>query len=155
MMFWWRHLPQMSCTILLKRVLMKARKDSINFSRKKFALGQESIFGGYLIKFYKQRQKLVVLPDLHKIEALSQINTPIERPELLSFLGLTKKFWKWSPKLSFKTTELRKLITKFNWLPAHQKEFKDIKKIVSDPARLEPFSQRRKTDLFTDGLKLH
>ena len=107
----------------LRKILDRARQLNITFSIKKFKIGRELIFGGFLVKVDKDTGEVSVLPDPKKIEALNNIQPPSNRTELLSFLGLAKMLTRWSPNLSFNNTHLRELSSKgrvFKWNKEHQ-----------------------------------
>ena len=72
----------------LRTLLEKARKMCVTFSIKKFKIGKELIYGGFLIKVDEDKEEVIVLPDPKKIESLQNIAPPKNRQELLSFLGL-------------------------------------------------------------------
>ena len=85
----------------LREVCLKTRSKNIKLSKKKFKLGREVLYSGFMVKYSEESKSLVVVPDPCKLAALNEIEAPKTKQDLLSLLGAIKTFEKWSPDISF------------------------------------------------------
>ena len=75
-----------------------------------------------------------VFPDPDRISALSKFPVPNDQTGVRSFLGLYNQLAFFVPDFQHHTVSLRQLTGKgcsFIWLPEHQVEFDNLKKILS------------------------
>lgn len=83
-----------------------------------------------------------VRPDDENFKAISAVEVPTNKTEVLRILGLAKFFSKFIPNLSKHTEHLRDLTkknTKFYWSPAHDLELNNLKQLVSHSPILKIF----------------
>lgn len=95
-----------------------------------------------------------VKPDPAKVTSLKRATRPNSKDEVMSFLCFVQSFGDFIPHLSRKTTQLRSLTKKhkeFNWSPACEKEFKEIKKSLQEDTALRYFNVDLPTLIFVDA----
>ena len=90
-------------------------------------------------------------PDPAKVSALKEMKPPADTKQLQTFLGLATTF---IPNLSAQTAPLRELVKDeavFDWTPAHQNVFDQIKNSISDNVSLAYFDPREDITLQVDA----
>lgn len=93
-------------------------------------------------------------PDPKKISALKQMNAPMNRQELLSFLGLATYMGTFIQNLSSLTAPLRDLTKKnatFVWTDNHQQAFEHIKDSVTTEVTLTYFHPHKHITVQVDA----
>ena len=95
-----------------------------------------------------------IQPDPNKISALKQMSAPTSRQELQTFLGLANYMGPFIPNLSTLTAPLRELLKEshqFDWSPAHQEAYNNIKDSISSEVTLTYFDPKKEITLQVDA----
>ena len=95
-----------------------------------------------------------IQPDPNKISALKQMSTPTSRQELQTFLGLGNYMGPFIQNLSTLTAPLRDLLKgshRFDWSPAHQEAYNNIKDSISSEVTLTYFDPKKEITLQVDA----
>ena len=114
----------------LQAVFQRARENGVKFNKSKSQIGLKEVT--YL------GHKLTcdgIKPHETKVEAIKKMPVPEDTKALARFLGLVTYLSKFIPNLAEKTVNLRNLNKKgvvFNWENVHNKEFENIKEIISN-----------------------
>jgi len=135
----------------IREVLTRCKQHKIIISRKKFQVGTKIKFAGYVVS------DKGILPDPEKTAAIADFPTPTDLTSLRSFLGLANQLGNFLPDLAHASGNLRQLLKKgvaFNWLPEHQEEFENLKKVLTSSLVVKPFDPQLKTELLTDASRL-
>ncbi|UYV69734.1 K02A2.6-like [Cordylochernes scorpioides] len=126
-------------------VLEIARKNNLKFEFNKMQLAQEKVkFIGHEIS------KNGISADPSKLEAIQKIKRPMDKTSLQRFLGTVNYLAKFMHNLADKTVLLRQLLKKntlWTWNEAIEKEFIELKNLVSNPPVLGLFDPHRKVTL--------
>ena len=80
-----------------------------------------------------------VKPDETKVEAIKNYPKPTNKHDVQRLLGMVNLIAKFAPNISDVTAPLRELIKKnvaFYWLETHEKAFRDLQHLLTDPATL-------------------
>ena len=88
------------------------------------------------------------------IKAVLKLQTPINKKELQSFMGTVNFMSPFIPNLAKKAHLMRSLLKKqvsFAWSSDMQKEFKDVKILISNAANLTYFDPIKSATIETDG----
>ena len=96
-----------------------------------------------------------IKPKEEKVEAIQKLKSPNNTKELKSFLG-AQYLAKFLPKLSEKTDRLRKLLKKnepWIWREEQEKDFKQIKQMVTDKPCLAHYAKDKCNMITTDASK--
>ncbi|UYV63431.1 K02A2.6-like [Cordylochernes scorpioides] len=130
-------------------VLEIARKNNLKFEFNKMQLAQEKVkFIGHEIS------KNGISADPSKLEAIQKIKRPMDKTSLQRFLGTVNYLAKFMHNLADKTVLLRQLLKKntlWTWNEAIEKEFIELKNLVSNPPVLGLFDPHRKVTLSVDA----
>ena len=97
-------------------ILERCGTINVTISKKKFTIGTEIPFAGFLISDNG------IKPDPQKTMAIASFPTPKNITDLRSFLGLANQLAFFLPDFSHLTSEMRKLLSTKNaflWLEAH------------------------------------
>ena len=141
--------------ILWKRVrlfLERMRSSGICLSLKKFAVGREMKFAGFVVSDEGLK------PDPAKIAAIAKFPTPKDTTTLKSFLGLAQQLAMFLPDLSQCTVIMRELLRRgvaWNWTPEIDAEFVRAKSILAKAPVVQPFDPELPTVLLTDASALY
>ena len=84
--------------------------------------------------------------------------SPTDVTSLKSFLGLANQLGPFLPDLAHASSRLYKLLGKgvaFLWLPQHEEDFQNLKKMLSSNLVVVPYDPHKETWLLTDASKLH
>ena len=95
-----------------------------------------------------------VQPDPAKVSALKQMAPPTSKQELQSFLGLATYMGPFISNLSTLTAPLRDLVKEsntFDWNPAHQQAFDEIKNAISAQTTLAYYDATKEVTLQVDA----
>ena len=136
----------------VRQVLENCRKYGMTLSKSKFQIGQELEFCGHIIS------KDGIKPSPERLLAIENFPSPTDLTSLRSFLGLANQLAHFLPDLSASLIEMRKLLEKgaaWQWLPEHENEFENAKKLLLASPILAPFDPACRTILLTDASKLH
>ena len=136
----------------IRQVLTQARSIGLTLSRRKFQIGFEIAFAGFILS------EEGVKPDPKKVEAIKDFPSPKDVTGVRSFLGLANQLGQFLPDLSQATSHIRGLLKKntaFNWLPEHEVEFNEVKKLLTSDMVVSFFDHKLPTSLLTDASKLH
>jgi len=136
----------------ISSVLHRCREHRITLSRKKFLIGDEVKFAGFIVSSSGIR------PDPEKTTAIRDFPTPTDITSLRSFLGLANQLGHFVPDLAHASSVLRQLLKKdvaFNWLEVHQEAFEQVKKILTSELIVGFFDPSLPTELLTDASRLH
>ena len=134
----------------VRLVLQKCRENDITISEKKFQMGQEVKFAGYVVS------KDGIKPDPEKVVCLKEFPEPKDTSDLRSFLGLAQQLGSFMPDLSQSTVYMRELLKKdtvYQWTPKIQKEFEKVKELLTSEMMVKPFDPKLETGLLTDASK--
>ncbi len=137
--------------VRVRTVLERCRDLNMTISLRKFKIGQEVKFAGHVISAEG------VKPDKEKIKALSDFPVPQNITDLRSFIGLANQLGSFVPDLTQMIPGMRELLKKgviFNWLEDHQKEFENVKRLLTSEMLVKPFDTRLPTRLLTDASRL-
>ena len=95
-----------------------------------------------------------IQPDPNKISALKQMSAPTSRQELQTFLNLANYMGPFILNLSTLTVPLRELLKgshQFDWSPAHQEAYNNIKDSISSEVTLTYFDPKKEITLQVDA----
>ena len=93
-------------------------------------------------------------PDPEKVESLRQAETPKDKTELRSFLGMTNYSAPFIPNYSTKTSELRKLLkddVKWTWSDTEETAFNNLKSQLCENSVLNYYDVTLKTAIVCDA----
>ena len=95
-----------------------------------------------------------VKPDETKVEAIKNYPKPTNKHDVQRLLGMVNFIAKFAPNISDVTAPLRELIKKnvaFHWLETHEKAFRDLQHLLTDPATLRYYDVARPVTLQVDA----
>ena len=95
-----------------------------------------------------------VNPDPKKVDAIKQMQPPMNKPQLSSFLGMVTYLSQYMPKISSLTSDLRGLLKKdalFQWSEVHDVAFQKIKNQISEDVCLRYFYTIKEVVLQVDA----
>lgn len=136
---------------ILSNVLNKANEAGVRFNKAKCKfLVNEIKYVGHILS------ESGIRPDSDKVIAIKSIQEPKNTKELLRFLGTVNYLGKFIPNLADLTFNLRKLIKKdtvWLWTDVHQKEFENLKNMLSSDTVLAFFDEKADNVLSVDSSK--
>ena len=94
-----------------------------------------------------------VKPDETKVEAIKNYPKPTNKHDVQRLLGMVNFIAKFAPNISDVTAPLREFIKKnvaFHWLETHEKAFRDLQHLLTDPATLRYYDVARPVTLQVD-----
>ena len=145
--------PDMATLLARVRVLLRRmRSHNVKLSRKKFLVGEQVKFAGFLVT------KDGIKPDPAKLKAISEFPVPKDLTQLRSFLGLANQLTSFLPDFVQNTTRMRQLLKKntaWLWTEEINTEFNRVKLLLTSDALVKPFDPKLKTQLLTDASRLH
>ena len=136
----------------IRMVLLKCRELNMTISRRKFRVGEEVKFAGYMIGTSG------VKPNPEKVECLASFPRPTDLTSLRSFLGLANQLGSFIPDLTHVTSRLRQLLRKdvhFLWLAEHESDFVKAKEILTSQLLVKSFDSALPTEILSDASCLH
>ena len=95
-----------------------------------------------------------VKPDSKKVDAIKQMQPPINKQLLSSFLGMVTYLSQYMPNISSLTSDLRDLLNKdalFQWSEARDVAFQKIKNQISEDVCLRYFNTTKEVVLQVDA----
>ena len=126
---------------------------NVTISRKKFSIGTEIPFAGFLISDQG------IKSDPQKTIAVASLPAPKNNiTDLRSFLGLANQLAFFLPDFSHLTCEMRNLVSTKNaflWLNTHENEFRKLKAVLTSDLLVKTFDPKLKTLLLTDASRLN
>ena len=138
---------QEQATIILER----CRDLNITISLKKLELGKEITFAGHIIS------QAGIRPDDSKYKAIAKFPTPTNVLQLRSFLGLANQLTTFVLDLAHMTAALRPFLKKgiaWTWTEDMDKEFEQVKLLLTTTTTVFPFNPSLKSILMTDASRL-
>ena len=135
----------------IKLVLEGCRKNGVTISRKKFRIGSEIKFAGFIVN------EAGVKPNPEKIEGIKNFPRPTNVSELKSFLGMVGQLDMFIPDLNHVKQPLHDLTKKnivWRWLDVHQSAFDKTKEILSADLLNHHFDETLPVELLTDASRL-
>ena len=144
-----------SFTELLDRIRIIAKRClslNIVLSKSKLKIGEEVPFAGLIVG------PTGVRPDPSRLEAIANFPTPTDTTGVRSFLGLANQLSGFVPDYAHMSRNLRGLTGKgaaFIWLPEHEEEFSQMKKVLSGSLCVSHFRPDLPAILLTDASRLH
>jgi len=136
----------------LKVISERCKSLNIVLSKKKVMVGDEIPFAGLLIGAGG------VKPDPERLSAIAKFPAPKDSTGVKSFLGLANQLSGFIPDYAHMSVNLRALTSSkgvFQWLDLHQKEFEDMKRLLTSPMVVTAFDPARKAILMTDASRLY
>ena len=136
----------------VRTVATRCKKLNIALSRKKLVMGASISFAGLIIDTQGIR------PDPDRIEALRKFPQPKDTTGVRSFLGLANQLSGFVPDFAHMTNRLRGLTGKgaaFIWLPEHEQEFQEVKKLLTSSMVVTHFNPNLPVVVLTDASRLH
>ena len=133
-------------------VLLRCRKHGIRVSLRKFTLGTEIPFAGFIISGEG------VKPDPEMTTAIRAFPCPKNLTDVRSFLGLAQQLGHLLPDLAQATVSIRQLLKKdvaFVWGEAQQVEFDKVKEMLCSTQIVKPFDPALQTRVLTDASRLY
>ena len=130
------------------QILERCATINVTISKKKFTIGTEIPFVGFLISDNG------IKPDPQKTVAIASFPSPKNITDLCSFLGLANQLAFFLPDFSHLTSEMRKLLSiknAFLWLETHQNEFEKLKQVLTSDLLVKTFDPILPTMLLTDA----
>lgn len=135
--------------LALHQALKKIRDVGMTLNPEKCIFSQKEIpFWGMLVTRHG------IKPDPTKVESLRTATRPQNKDEVMSFLCFVQSFGDFIPRLSRKTTHLRKLTKKhkeFRWNKECMKEFNNLTRSLEEDTALRYFNINLPTHLFVDA----
>ena len=142
----------MDCVKNTRRVLDRCREHGITVSKRKFQIGTEVPFAGFVLS------KDGVKADPEMLQAIRDFPPPTDVTSVRSFLGLANQLGHMLPDLAHATRHMRSLLKKgvaFAWPEELQREFERVKELLVSVSVVKPFDVTLRTELLTDASKLH
>ena len=147
---WAESLPQL--VVRVKVIAERCKHINIVLSRKKFEIGSEIAFAGLMISARG------IKPDPERIRALTKFPALRDISGARSFLGLANQLSGFMPDFAHMTVKLRELNSKKNaflWGEDHQKEFDQVKKLLTSDMVVTHFNPSLPVTVLTDASRLH
>ena len=147
---WAESLPQLVDRV--KVIAERCKRINIVLSRKKFEIGIEIAFVGLMISARG------IKPDPDRITALTKFPAPRDISGVRSFLGLANQLSGFVPDFAHITVKLRELTSKKNaflWGEDHQKEFDQVKNLLTSDMVVTDFNPNLPVTVLTDASRLH
>ena len=149
-LIWAPSLEQLEQCII--QILERCATINVTISKKKFTIGTEIPFAGFLISDHG------IKPDPQKTVAIASFPSPKSITDLRSFLGLANQLAFFLPDFSHLTCEMRKLLSTKNaflWLDIHENEFRKLKEILTSELLVKTFDPKLMTMPLKDASRLN
>ena len=133
----------------LKSFLETARKEGLTLNSQKCKIKQQEI-----TFFGRKYTKDGIFPDPGKVEDILKMETPKDKQDLRTFLGMTTYLSDHIPKFSEKTATLRSLLKQdsvFLWDKQYDEAFTNLKKEMSRAVELKYYNPAEATTVEVDG----
>ena len=136
---------------IMHKVLVRAKGYNVRFNPQKLQFKQKKVkFLGVIVT----ENEIQIDPE--RCAAMVDMPRPINKKELLRFLGMVKYVSSFIPNLSAETEALRgltKLHVEFEWTRKHQTEYDAIKQMLSSPPVLKIFDGSKPIVVQTNASK--
>ena len=134
----------------IRNVFERCREHGITLSKKKYQVGPEVTFAGYVINGEGTKQ------DPKFIRAITDFPAPTNLTDLRSLMGLVNRFTDSAPDLKQITAPWRASLKKakvFTWGPLHDIALQKVKDVITNPAGpvLKHFEPGLPIQLLTDA----
>jgi len=149
-LIWGEDIASLHARIL--EISNRAKALNVILSRKKFVIGDELPFAGYIVS------SKGISPNQERVSAIKDFPTPVDTTGIKSFMGLANQLSFFIPDFAHQTRGMRALLGKntvFQWLPEHQEEFNRIKTILTDKMLTCHFDPKLPVHLLTDASRHH
>jgi hypothetical protein len=136
----------------VRQIANRCKALNVILSRKKFVIGEEIEFAGLIINANG------IKPDPTQVEALRKFPRPKDITGVRSFLGLANQLSGFVPDFAHMTKTLRGLTGKnasFLWLQDHEKEFEEVKRLLTSDMVVTHFNPNLDAVVLTDASRLH
>lgn len=136
---------------ILKTVLDRIRQVNLKLNKNKCKICVNEI--KYLGHIFSEKG---ISPDMNKVKAIKDIPQPQNVKELQRFMGMINYLGPFIEGLANKNINLRNLLknnTEYKWLPEHEKEFNNLREIISDTPVLQYFDLNKPIVLSVDSSK--
>ena len=133
----------------VQQVLTRIRDSGLKLNKDKCTFGaRELTFLGHIISAEG------VKPDPRKVEAITKMPIPTNKPELQRFMGMVNYLGKFIPRLSDETAPLRELLKKdveFVMLKPQKNTFQRLQSLITTVPILQYYDPNLPTKLRTDS----
>ncbi len=129
-------------------VLNRCRLHGITINKKKLEIGQSVEFAGHIV------DSSCVQPTADKVAAIKDFPRPHDVLSLRSFMGMCNQIMSFVPDLSHAMRAMRVLLQKsraWDWTDAMEKEFKELKKLISGPLLVRYHNHDLPSTIITDA----
>ena len=136
----------------VKIIAERCKKINVILSKKKFEIGNEIAFAGLMIS------SRGIKPDPNRIKALTQFPVPKDISGVQPFLGLANQLSGFIPDFAHMSVKLRELTSKKNaflWSVDRQKEFEQVKSLLTSDMVVTHFNPDLPVTMLTDASRLH
>ena len=132
----------------VRSVLNRCHSHGITISRKKLTIGQSVEFAGHIVDSDGVR------PTTDKVAAIKDFPRPHDVPSLRSFMGMCNQLMSFVPDLSHAMRAMRVLLQKsraWDWTDAMEKEFTELKELLSGLLLVRHYNPDLPSTLITDA----
>ncbi len=132
----------------IRSVLSRCRLHGITISKKKLEIGQSVEFAGHIV------DPTGIRPTADKVAAIRDFPRPLDVPSLRSFMGMCNQLMSFMPDLSHAIKAMCTLLQKscsWDWTPEMEKEFKELKDLLSGPLLVKHYDPDSPSTLITDA----
>ena len=133
----------------LRQVLQHSRDVNLKLNEEKSKIGTTEVsFIGHLLT------SKGVKPDPKKVQAITDMQAPKDKPELQRFLGMVNYLAKFIGNLSDVSQPLRELLQKdveWHWEEKHEHAFTEIKRRVTNEQLLQYYDVKKPVTLSVDS----
>ena len=139
--------------LLGSRLMMNAIMKGWIFSTRKARISNKVVFCGLSLEADKDRQ-VSILPEINRIQALTELPSPTTRKDAQSLIGILVSFSKWVPGMSKLMRNMKMATmpgTHFCWTSEMEDELVNIRQIVSNLLPLRPFNAQHNTFIYVDA----
>lgn len=113
----------------LRKTLETAREKGVRFNPEKTQLCQTSV------KFYGEMlTRNGMIPDPEKVQAVKAMESPQNKKELETYMGMFTYLSQYCPQLAEKSANIRELLKKDSewcWTPGHERDFQELKSMIT------------------------
>ena len=140
---------------IVKQLLQRCKEHKITLSKDKLQIGTEVTFVGHVVKVTPTGIEISAHPD--RLKAIRDFPAPTSLQDLRSFLGLAVQLTKFNPDVQHAAHPfgpLKKIHSRWEWLPMHQQAFEDMKKLLCSDTVVRPFKKGELTQIISDASRL-
>lgn len=124
---------------ILEKVLRRADEIGIKFNIDKFQYKIQKV--KYVGQIFTENG---MMPDPDTIRAICNLKAPVDKKSLQSILGMVNYLRVYLPNLSENCKHMYSLLkndAQFQWMPCHDQEFIEVKKLIANSTKLEHFDK--------------